>query len=132
MTLTIGQLAEQTGFTASALRYYEEIGLIPAPPRASGRRAYPDDAADRLHVIALARSLDFPLDEVRDLLDGFPDATPASDRWRTANRSRIETLEAQRASIDRMLALLHHLSEDCDCPDLPTCARAWTERQQLG
>ncbi len=128
MTLTIGQVATETGFTPSTVRYYEQIGLIPAPGRVSGRRAYPEDAIDRLRVIALARSLDFPLDEIRDLLDGFPAGTPASTRWRTANQQRIATLEAQAADIERMLGLLRHLAEDCDCPDLAQCASAWVTR----
>jgi DNA-binding transcriptional MerR regulator len=129
MPLTIGQLADETGFTASTLRYYEEIGLIPAPPRSSGRRVYRDDAVDRLRVIALARSLDFPLDDIRELLDGFPTGTPASERWRTANRTRIEALEAQAADIERMLGLLRHLAEDCECADLAACARVWLEQR---
>ena len=125
MTISIGQAAAETGFPASTLRYYEQIGLLPAPERVSGRRVYSEAAIDRLRVIALARSLDFSLDDVRDLLDGFPADTPASDRWRVANTKRIAALEEQATSIERMLGLLRHLSEECSCPDLAQCASAW-------
>jgi predicted site-specific integrase-resolvase len=43
--LTIGELAKRTGVATSALRYYEEFGLIPAPARTSGQRRYPEDIA---------------------------------------------------------------------------------------
>lgn len=128
MTFSIGQVAAETGFPASTLRYYEQIGLLTPPERVSGRRVYSEPTVDRLRVIALARSLDFPLDDIRDLLDGFPKGTPASERWREANCSRIEALEAQAADIERMLSLLRHLSEDCDCDDLAQCARHWLDR----
>lgn len=132
MPFRIAEVAEQTGFTPSTLRYYEQIGLLPAPERVSGRRAYSEDAVGRLQVIALARSLDFPLGEIRELLDGFPAGTPASKRWKQANKGRIATLEAQAADIERMLGLLRHLSEDCDCPDLAQCASAWIDRTATG
>jgi MerR family redox-sensitive transcriptional activator SoxR len=129
MPLRIAEVAEQTGFTRSTLRYYEQIGLLPPPERVSGRRAYSEEAVGRLRVIALARSLDFPLDDIRELLDGFPASTPASTRWQHANQARIAALEEQAADIKRMLGLLRHLSEDCDCPDLTQCASAWTDRE---
>jgi DNA-binding transcriptional MerR regulator len=129
MALSIGDVARETGFTPSTLRYYEEIGLLQQPDRVSGRRVYAAAAIDRLRVIALARSLGFPLDDIRELLDGFPAGTPASERWRAANVARIEALEAQAANVARMLGLLRHLSEDCDCTDLAQCATAWTERE---
>ncbi len=130
MVFSIGEVARETGFPASTLRYYEQIELLPPPARVGGRRVYSEAAVDRLRVIALARSLDFPLDEIRDLLDGFPAGTPASKRWREANRVRIAALEAQTADIERMLGLLRHLSEDCDCAELSECARHWLDRSR--
>ena len=125
---SIGEVARETGFPASTLRYYEQIELLPAPDRVGGRRVYSGAALDRLRVIALARSLDFPLDDIRDLLDGFPAGTPAPERWRSANRSRIAALEAQAADIERMLKMLRHASENCTCADLSECARYWLAR----
>jgi DNA-binding transcriptional MerR regulator len=51
--LTIGELARRTGVTASALRYYEELGLLPGPARISGRRRYPESAAMIVGAILL-------------------------------------------------------------------------------
>jgi MerR family transcriptional regulator, redox-sensitive transcriptional activator SoxR len=128
MALSIGDVARETGFPPTTLRCYESIGLVPPPDRVSGRRAYKPAVVDRLRVVALARSLDFLLDDIRELFDGFPTGTPASERWRAANVTQIEALEAQAADIERMLGLLRHLSEDCECADLAQCATAWIER----
>ena len=78
-TLTIGQLAKTTGMAAKTIRYYEEIGLIPAPARAaSGYRQYDDSAVERVRFIRRARSLRLPLRRLAALvnsLNGRPRAT---------------------------------------------------------
>ncbi len=54
-SLTIGEVACRAGVRASALRYYESVGLLEAPRRAAGRRAYSPDVLDMLRVIRLAQ-----------------------------------------------------------------------------
>jgi len=68
--LTIGALAVRTGTTAETIRYYERIGLLPAPQRAgSGRyRMYRTSDVDRLAFVRRARELGFSIEEVRELL----------------------------------------------------------------
>lgn len=67
-TYTIGEVAEQSGFTASALRYYEGIGLLdPAGRTAAGYRLYDDDTLSRLAFIARAKQLGCTLEEIQDL-----------------------------------------------------------------
>ncbi len=125
MTLKIGEVARRSGLPASTLRYYESIGLLDPPPRASGRRIYDETALDRLRVIALAQSVGYSLAEVGVLIDGFPSGTPASERWQASTQSKIDELEAQAADIQRMLGLLRHLASDCRCADLAECAAGW-------
>jgi MerR family copper efflux transcriptional regulator len=68
-TYTIGEVADRSGFTASALRYYEGIGLVPASARTrAGYRVYDDDALARLAFIGRAKQLGCSLEEVTDLL----------------------------------------------------------------
>jgi len=67
--LTIGQVARRTGVSASALRYYESVGLIDAPRRRSGRRAYDDGVFEALRILRLARDAGFTLAEIRRLLE---------------------------------------------------------------
>jgi DNA-binding transcriptional MerR regulator len=68
-------VARRAGVRPSALRYYEELGLITASSRAGGRRQYDDGVLRRLHVIAFAKESGFTLAEIRALLSA-PTATP--------------------------------------------------------
>lgn len=67
--LTIGQVAEAAGCKVQTVRYYEEVGLVPRPPRTIGnQRRYGMDTVARLRFIRHARGLGFPLQAVRDLI----------------------------------------------------------------
>ena len=68
-TYTIGEIAERSGFTASALRYYEAIGLVePATRTDAGYRVYDDRTVDRLAFVARAKELGCSLEEITDLV----------------------------------------------------------------
>jgi len=65
----IGQLAAATGLSTKTIRYYEDIGLLPAPSRVpSGYRDYRDDAVARLRFVRAAQSVGFSLGEIREVL----------------------------------------------------------------
>ena len=65
-TCRIGELAAQSGLTPDALRYYERLGLLPAPARSQGGfRLYPITTLDRLNFIKRAQLLGFHLEEIR-------------------------------------------------------------------
>jgi MerR family copper efflux transcriptional regulator len=78
-SLTIGQVAKTSGVAAKTIRYYEDIGVLPAPSRAaSGYRLYDHPGVERLRFIRRARSLALPLRQPKTLL-----GTPNSDHaWR--------------------------------------------------
>ena len=68
-TYTIGETARRSGFSASALRYYEDIGLVdPSGRTDSGYRLYDDEALGRLAFIARAKQLGCSLEEITDLV----------------------------------------------------------------
>lgn len=68
-TMRIGQLAERVGVNPKTVRYYEQIGLLPAPARTdSGYRAYDEDAVDRLSFIRAAQGFGLSLAAVREVL----------------------------------------------------------------
>lgn len=77
--LTISQVAKATGLPTKTIRYYEQIGVLPAPRRtASGYRQYDQNGVERLRFVRQARSLGLPLRDVRALigiLDGRARAT---------------------------------------------------------
>lgn len=92
--LTIGELARRTGVAASALRYYEELGLLPAPSRVSGQRRYPESATRAVAVILLYSDAGFTLAEQKALI-----ASHASSReeWRRVARRKLAELDEQIA-----------------------------------
>lgn len=68
--MQIGDVAERTGLSLRTIRYYEEIGLLPAASRsAGGFRLYAHEAVERLLVIKHMKPLDFSLDQMRELLE---------------------------------------------------------------
>src|SRR5260221_13158794 len=88
--MAIGEVAARAGVAPSALRYYERLGLLPAPLRSSGRRRYTDAVLVRLRVIAFAQGCGFPLREVRELFGG----PPYSGRLRPPPGRNVAQLEA--------------------------------------
>lgn len=69
LPLSIGVIAQQTGCTVPTIRYYEEIGLLPAGPRTEGgRRVYGQPAVRRLTFIRRCRDFGFSIDQVRELV----------------------------------------------------------------
>src|SRR5258708_35003930 len=87
---TIGDIARQAGIRTSAIRYYEQIGLLPAPQRVNGRRRYTESALRRLAVIRFARDNGFTLAEIRRLFAGKPYST----RLRRLAADKIEEPES--------------------------------------
>ncbi len=118
--LTIGEVARRAGLQTSAVRYYESIGLLPPPRRESGQRRYDPGILDRLTMIRAAREIGFTLEEIRTLLDGFPTATPPSERWRTLADDRLPAIDAL---IERALLMKHLLESGlrCDCESIEAC-----------
>ena len=69
-SLTIGQVAKTSGVAAKTIRYYEQIGVLPAPSRgASGYRLYDQTGVERLRFIRRARSLGLPLQQLKTLME---------------------------------------------------------------
>ena len=121
--LTISDVARQVGLQASAIRYYEQIGLLPRAQRISGQRRYDTAAVYRLAVIQRARQLGFTLDEIRELFFGFRDVPRASERWQTMSRKKLAELDTLMNGIKTMRRLLHRMMRRCHCETLDQCGR---------
>ena len=119
--LSIGQVARQSGVSSTALRYYEEAGVLPTPARRSGQRRYDDQVFRQLALIKLAQQAGFTISEIRTLLHGFPAHVTAAERWRTlANPKRA----AVQALMERVLEMQDTLAQvsQCECKTLEQCA----------
>jgi DNA-binding transcriptional MerR regulator len=120
--LMIGELARQAGVAPSALRYYEKVGLLPAPPRASKRRQYDHSVLGRIRIILLARDAGFSVRETRMFLNGFPAGITPALRWREMARRKIAELDELMARVAQMKLILD-ASFHCECRELEDCER---------
>jgi len=121
--LTISEVARQVGLQASAIRYYERIGLLPRAPRTSGQRRYDTTALYRLAIIQRARQLGFTLTEIRHLFFGFRDITRASERWRTLSQRKVTELDDLMDGIKAVRCVLKKLMTKCRCDTLDQCGK---------
>jgi MerR family transcriptional regulator, copper efflux regulator len=115
--LTIGELAKRTGVATSALRYYEQLGLIPAPVRVSGQRRYPESAVGLVGMILLLRDVGFSLRESKAFL---APRTQAVDSWRGLAQRKLVDLDEQIARAQTAKEAITHALH-CPHDDILTC-----------
>lgn len=109
--LSIGALGKQTGTKVQTIRYYEQVGLLPTPPRTAGnQRLYTGADADRLAFIRHSRELGFSLDAIRTLLDLSDDPNRSCNQVDRIARHhlheinvRIQSLAVLKAEMERMI-----------------------------
>lgn len=122
--MKIGEVAARSGVAASALRYYEDKGLIAAARAASGHRVYPRSVLRRVAFIVFAQRVGLSLDEIARELGRLPDdRAPTGADW-----SRLSSTWSRR--IDQRIAELERLKRGltqcigCGCLSLDRCALA--------
>ena len=116
--IDIGVLSQRSGLPPSALRYYEEIGLIASEARHGLRRQFGPEALLRLSLIALGKSAGFSLIEIAAMLgkDGAPDLP------RAELRARADALDSQIRNLAALRDTLRHVA-DCRAPSHLECPR---------
>lgn len=118
--LSIGEVAKRTGVRTSALRYYEDAGVLPRAARVAGRRRYDADIIHRIDMLRFAQQAGFTLDEIKTLFHGFGAETPLSTRWHSLAREKLLELEQLAERIDRMRRALQ-LGLKCGCIRIEDC-----------
>jgi MerR family copper efflux transcriptional regulator len=99
----IGELAQRTGFSTKTVRYYETIGVLPAPERtAAGYRDYTDDAAERLRFVRSAQAVGLTLGEIREIL-------AYRERGETPCTHVVEVIRRRSAQIDQQITQLESM-----------------------
>jgi MerR family redox-sensitive transcriptional activator SoxR len=120
--LTISELAARSGAAPSALRYYEELGLISAQRTAGQQRRYPRYMLRRIAFIRAGRQLGLALREIKAALDVLPDnKAPTRAQWRRAARAWQGRIDERVAELQRLSATLEGCI-GCGCLSLRTCA----------
>jgi Cu(I)-responsive transcriptional regulator len=112
--LNIGQLAKATSVKIVTIRYYEQIGVLPAPARTTGNyRTYNEAHAQRLRFIRRCRELGFSLDQVRELFRLSTENAPScADVSRIAER-HLKAIEDKLADLNRLASELSRISASC-------------------
>ena len=120
--LTIGELARRAGVRTSALRFYEERGLIAAARTAGNQRAYPRETLRRVAVIKAAQSLGLSLSDIKAALAHLPnERTPTRRDWERLSRRWAEHLDERIARLQRLRDKLSGCI-GCGCLSLRRCA----------
>jgi MerR family redox-sensitive transcriptional activator SoxR len=120
--LTIGYIADRTGLAPSAIRYYEDEGLVTPDRNDSGHRRYDRSDIRRLSFVMISQGLGFTISEIREALTDLPEnRTPNKGDWARISRrfgkvldDRIDQMQALRARLDGCIG--------CGCLSLKTCA----------
>lgn len=120
--LTIGAVAARTGVATSALRFYEERGLIDAGRNAAGHRRYRRSVIRRVALIQFAQRIGLTLEEIAESLVALPrDSGPADEDWEALSRSWRPRLDAHIAMLERLRDRLASCI-GCGCLSLSHCA----------
>lgn len=129
--LSVGAIAERSGFAASALRYYEAEGLIVASRSPGGRRMFERSTLRRLAFIRAAANVGLTLQEIREELDRLPSSrTPTKADWARISRHWRGRLEEQIAALERLRDGLDSCI-GCGCLSLQRC-RIYNPEDILG
>lgn len=120
-SLTIGELSTRTGVATSALRFYEDQGLVAADRTSGGQRRYHRDVVRRVSFIRVAQQVGLSLGEIGEVMTSLPERrTPTRDDWHLLSAS-------WRPRLDRQIEVLVRLRDEldgcigCGCLSLDVC-----------
>ena len=124
--LAIGELSRRTGVALSALRYYEQMGLLPKAARVSGQRRYPASAVRLVGGILLLRDVGFSLRDIKAFMS--PRSGP-KDGWRRVARDKVAELDRRIAEAHAARTALEHAlgcghTDLWDCPNFSATVEA--------
>lgn len=123
--LDIGKVADASGTKASALRYYEKLGLISSAYRKGLRRQYTEDVLPRLSLISMGKAAGFSLDEIGAMFR----LDPSLSLPRETILEKAATLEAEIERLEKLTRLMRHVAHcpeenHFDCPRFQTLLKA--------
>jgi MerR family mercuric resistance operon transcriptional regulator len=112
--MLIGELSTRTGVNIETVRYYERIGLIPAPPRKNGRqRIYDESHVRRLKFVRRSRELGFALDDIRTLLVLADRGEQACSETKEMTVRRLADVRGKIISLRKLERALRQMTDAC-------------------
>jgi MerR family mercuric resistance operon transcriptional regulator len=120
--VTVGELSRRTGVNIETIRYYEKIGMLPAPPRTGGgHRVYGPKETRILVFIRRGRELGFTLDEIRALIDLGEPGKGSCAEVREIARHHLKDIRAKIGDLVRLEGLLSQTVAQCSGEKVPDC-----------
>ena len=119
--MNISDVAKRSGLPAKTIRYYEEIGFIRPKRLPNGYRDFEETELHKLAFIGRARSLGFPIEDCRILLELYDDKSRASSDVKKVAQQNLKEIDAKIADLQAMHATLSHLIDECAGDDRPDC-----------
>ena len=120
--MRIGELAEATGTTTKALRFYEEAGLLPSPDRTgAGYRDYPPEIISRLAFIRRSQSAGLTLAQIREILQIRDGGQAPCEHVQELLRVRLSDLDRQIAELKELRGTVAHLQADATTVEPARC-----------
>lgn len=114
MAFPIGELARRTAVKVPTIRYYEQIGLLPAAPRSEGnRRLYGSTEVERLNFIRHARDLGFEIEDIRELLAMAAQPQSSCHQVDSIANNHLVEIERRIASLTALKRELSRMIEEC-------------------
>jgi MerR family redox-sensitive transcriptional activator SoxR len=119
--LTIGEHSRRSGVAASALRFYESVGLVASERTSGNQRRYPRHMLRRVAFIRAAQRVGLSLDEIHAALSSLPDGrTPTKSDWERVSRAWTARIDRQIADLQRLKTKLTGCI-GCGCLSMRTC-----------
>ncbi len=116
------ELAKATGCNLETIRYYEQIGIMPDPPRtARGFRVYGEEHVRRLRFVMRMRELGFSLNEVRGLLTLVDGGTQTCAEVHERTLAHLSDVRARITDLKRIESVLEETAAKCSGEDVPEC-----------
>jgi MerR family mercuric resistance operon transcriptional regulator len=120
--LTRGALAAQTGCNIETIRYYEQIGMLPSPPRSEGgHRLYGKKLVKRLNFVLRSRDLGFTLEETRELLRMVDGAKYTCEQVDALAQGHLQDVRRKIADLRKLKAVLETMVSQCSRGKIPEC-----------
>jgi MerR family transcriptional regulator, mercuric resistance operon regulatory protein len=120
--LTRGALAAETGCNIETVRYYEQIGILPPPPRSEGgHRLYGPEFVRRLHFVRRGRDLGFTLEEIRELLSLVDGGNFTCAQIEGIASAHVDEIRRKIADLNRLKKTLEAMAAQCGGGTIPEC-----------
>jgi MerR family transcriptional regulator, redox-sensitive transcriptional activator SoxR len=127
--IPIGAVAERYGVPATTLRYWEQVGLLPAQERAGGQRRYDRDAIRRIKFIRMASRAGLSLADIKTVLARHLDRSPTFTDWAAAARDQIAAIDQRIADLGQLRATIEECLA-CGCQHARRCKLLTTPPQR--